>query len=213
MAMFSASTRVTPFAVLQNFVPILRVVPTKTNKLVDKSHKATARLAREIVERKKRELASEYADGFEKGQDVGKDLLSILLKANMNPSLRPDQKLTDEDVVAQICTFMLAGNETSSTGLTWLLYRLSLHPEIQQRLREECLNVSSERPSVEEISAMPYMDKVVHESLRLDGPVPGTMRMASKDDVIPLSTPVVGRDGKMVDSVQVKKGMEIFIRE
>jgi len=43
---------------------------------------------------------------------------------------------------------MLAGNETSSTALTWTLYLLSLHPESQDRLRAELAEVPSENPSM-----------------------------------------------------------------
>jgi cytochrome P450 len=43
---------------------------------------------------------------------------------------------------------MLAGNETSSTALTWILWQLALHPELQDRLREECQSVDDERPSM-----------------------------------------------------------------
>jgi cytochrome P450 len=70
------------------------------------------------------------------------------MHANMSPDLRPDQKLTDDEVMAQITTFMLAGNETSSTALTWLLYRLALNPDVQQKLRDECLAVDDVRPSL-----------------------------------------------------------------
>lgn len=43
---------------------------------------------------------------------------------------------------------MLAGNETSSTALTWILYMLTQHPETQDRLRKECLAVEEDRPSL-----------------------------------------------------------------
>lgn len=107
---------------------------------------------------------------------------------------------------------MLAGNETSSTSLTWLLYRLSLHKDFQTRLREECQAVPNDRPSMEEINALPFLDKVVHESLRFDNPVANTIREAITDQVIPLSEPIVGRDGKVISEVLVKKGTTVFIR-
>lgn len=107
---------------------------------------------------------------------------------------------------------MLAGNETSSTSLTWLLYRLSLHKDLQARLREECQAVPNDRPSMEEINALPFLDKVVHESLRFDNPVANTIREAITDQVIPLSEPIVGRDGKVISEVLVKKGTTVFLR-
>ena len=43
---------------------------------------------------------------------------------------------------------MLAGNETSSTALTWALYALAKHPASQDKLREELMDVADERPSM-----------------------------------------------------------------
>lgn len=108
---------------------------------------------------------------------------------------------------------MLAGNETSSTALTWLLYRLALHKDIQERLRTECQAVANDRPGMDEINALPFLDKCVHESLRFDNPVANTVREAITDQVIPLSEPVVGRDGKLISEVHVKKGTTVFLRE
>lgn len=134
------------------------------------------------------------------------------MKANMAPDLRPEQKLTDAEVLAQITTFMLAGNETTSTALTWCLYRLAQYQHYQDRLRDEIRAVGEEQPSEAVVNAMPFLDKIVHESLRLDSPVPGTIRKANKDMVVPFGSPVQGRDGKMIDSVLLKKGVHVFMR-
>lgn len=119
-----------------------------------------------IVEDKKREVMSAHSEGLEKREGIGDDLLSILsqslsfrfsharqsnvqaVKANMASDVKPEQKLSDEEVLDQITTFMLAGNETSSTALTWILYSLTQHPECQKRLREEVLAVADDRPSL-----------------------------------------------------------------
>lgn len=60
---------------------------------------------------------------------------------------------------------------------------------------------------------MPYLGAVVHEGLRLLSPVQGTIREANEDVVIPLGTPVRGRDGQMMDHVNIPKGTGIFIRK
>lgn len=112
-------------------------------------------------------------------------------------------------MLPQLTIQILAGNETSSTALTWLLYRLSQNPDIQKKLRDELLGVPDDRPDQDAMNALPYLDKVVREILRFDGPVPGTERCAARDIVIPLGQPVRGRDGTLIDAVTVPKGTEI----
>lgn len=43
---------------------------------------------------------------------------------------------------------MLAGNETSATALTWATLNLVDRPDIQEKLRAECLSVPDDEPSV-----------------------------------------------------------------
>lgn len=172
----------------------------------------TRRIGQELVDNKKKAILAQINGELEKGDDIGKDLLSLLMRANMSPDLRADQKLSNDEVIAQITTFMLAGNETSSTCLTWTLYRLAQHQDIQNKLRAECQSFGDDHPTLDKLNTLKYLDKVVHESLRFDPPVPGTIREAVKDHIVPLSKPVTGRDGTTVESVSVKKGMQTFIR-
>lgn len=80
----------------------------------------------------------------------------------------------------------VAGHETTATATTWALYSLSLNPDIQKKLREELLNFDSEVPTMDEIKTFTYLDWVVKETLRVHSPVPGTTRIATRDDVIPM---------------------------
>ncbi|WVR08887.1 hypothetical protein IAU60_005946 [Kwoniella sp. DSM 27419] len=209
--MFAAGLEFNLGAILQALIPVLRAIPTKRIRTVKESTDVTKRIGRRLIEDKKKAIAAAHAGGLEKNEDIGNDLLSILIRANMAADLRADQKMSDDEVLAQITTFMLAGNETSSTALTWILYCLAQNPESQKRLRDECMAVADERPSLETLNSLTYMDAVIREVLRLNPPAPATMREAAQDSVIPLGTPVKGRDGQMIDSVRLRKGTAMMI--
>lgn len=75
------------------------------------------------------------------------------------------------------------------------MFSLCKHPEIQTKLRNEVSAVQTDHPSFEELEALPYLDAVVRETLRVHAPVVGTVRNASKDSVIPLSEPIIDKKG------------------
>ncbi|WWC91006.1 uncharacterized protein L201_005945 [Kwoniella dendrophila CBS 6074] len=210
--MFSEGMKITIPVVLQAIFPIFRIIPTERSRVIQASSDKTKEIGRKLIEDKKKVILAAHTDGhLEKKEDIGNDLLSHLIKANMASDLRPDQRLTDDEVLAQITTFMLAGNETSSTALTWILYTLAQHPDSQKQLREELMTISEERPSLDTLNSLPYLDAVIREVLRLEAPAPHTMRMALEDSIIPLGKPVKGKNGKMIDSLKIKKGTEIMI--
>lgn len=55
---------------------------------------------------------------------------------------------------------------------------------------------------MEELNALPYLDAVVKENLRVNNVVAGTFREAQKDDVAPLSVPVLDRRGVRRDTIR-----------
>jgi len=55
---------------------------------------------------------------------------------------------------------------------------------------------------MDELNALPYLDAVVRETLRVYPPVASTMRVATEDDVLPLSEPVKDRNGNVLDSIK-----------
>jgi len=66
--------------------------------------------------------------------------------------------------VAQALTFLIAGYETSGSTMTFALYELALHPEIQQSLRAEIVQVLSKhggKLTYDGIKDMSYLDRVV----------------------------------------------------
>jgi cytochrome P450 family 6 len=66
--------------------------------------------------------------------------------------------------VAQALSFIIGGYETSGSSLSFALYELALHPEIQQSLRAEILQVLSKHDgqlTYDGIQYMSYLDRVV----------------------------------------------------
>lgn len=160
-------------------------------------------VGKELVAQKKREL-----DSVEKSTEIGKDLLSLIVKANMAQDLPDSQRLTDQEIIYQISTFLIAGSETSSNGMSWCLWRLAQDQPLQKRLREELRSIGNDEPSLEELAALPLLENVIRETLRVDSPVPETVRQATADTHLPISEPITGRDGKIAftSSIPIKKG-------
>ncbi len=97
--------------------------------------------------------------------------------------------------------------------MTWMLYELARHPEYQSKMREEVRAIRArvaERGdsdfSVSDLDAMPHVLAAMKEVLRLHPIVYGLIREASRDDVLPLSTPVTTTTGEVVDEIPIPKG-------
>jgi cytochrome P450 len=94
----------------------------------------------------------------------------------------------------------------SSNATAWALYALSRDLDVQAKLRDELLSVSTDSPTMDDMNGLPYLDAVVREALRVHAPVPATVRIAMKDDVIPLDTPFVDKNGVLRGSIRYSMG-------
>jgi cytochrome P450 len=104
-------------------------------------------LLRGIIE--KRERAIE-----EDGLSSGDDLLGLMLQSNKD-SETPSMRMSTEDVIEECKLFYFAGMETTSVLLTWTLILLGMHPEWQDRAREEVLSVFGEdKPNFDSLSRL-----------------------------------------------------------
>ena len=86
--------------------------------------------------------------------------------------------------------------------LAWALFALTRAPAVQDKLRKELLGLPTENPTMDELSSLPYLDAVVREIARVHPPVPETIRVAMKDDVLPLNTPITDKNGVVRDSLR-----------
>ena len=80
--------------------------------------------------------------------------------------------------------------------ITWTLFALSQRPSIQTKLRTELQSVTTDAPSMDELNALPYLEAVVRETMRLHPAVEVTTRVATRDDVVPLARPYTDTKGR-----------------
>lgn len=110
-----------------------------------------------------------------------------------------------------MATFFSAGQGTTSTATTWVLFALTQALQCQAKLREELLSIGTDTPSMDELNNLRYLDAVVRETLRVHSPVPLSARVAMEDDVIPLETPFVDIDGNTQNVVKITKGDKVLL--
>jgi cytochrome P450 len=92
------------------------------------------------------------------------DLLSDLVGARMEG----EQPLTLDEMLQMLVQFLVAGNETTTNMLTTIVYRFATDPELQSRVRDDSGLIPA----------------LIEEVLRLEAPVQGMFRMATKDAVV-----------------------------
>ncbi|GJE85445.1 cytochrome P450 [Phanerochaete sordida] len=154
----------------------------------------------------------------------GKDIMSILLKANAS-SDKAD-RMTDSEIISQMSTLLFAGFETTTYAVSRILCVLASHPEAQARIRTE-VKAAKEKYlaegrssaatwqdvslSYDDLMALPYLDAVIRETLRVYPPSSVHFRVALQDTTLPLQYPVKSIDGKPITSIPVEKGTQILV--
>ena len=126
-----------------------------------------------------RAIVQSLLDLRRKAGAEGDDLVARMLKARNPDSGEP---MSDERIVDNLTTFLLAGHETTAKALTWTLYVLSRAPDWQERVRAEVLTIAgSGRVGPETIGKLPVTTRVLKESMRLYPPVPVITRVSAED--------------------------------
>ncbi|KAI0654402.1 cytochrome P450 [Cubamyces menziesii] len=139
--------------------------------------------------------------------EKGRDIMSILVNAQRGSKARG---LTPQQIVENISTFIMVGHETTAGSLSFTLLELARRPDVQARLREEIRSAGREL-SYDDIQRLEFLDAVVKEGLRMHPASPQTERVALKDDVIPLSTPITLPSGQKLSSLRVRAGQVFHI--
>ncbi|KAM7510749.1 hypothetical protein LguiB_009624 [Lonicera macranthoides] len=147
------------------YIPGLRFVPTKKNKRRYEIHNRIKAMLRELIRKKEMAIAN--------GETIGDDLLSLMLQCKG----QSDSDMTIDDVIEECKLFYFAGQETTANWLTWTMIVLSMHPDWQDKARQEVQQICRENvPDLQAVNRLKIVSMVLQEVIRLYPPVTGQFR-------------------------------------
>ncbi|KAG6890526.1 hypothetical protein C0995_007728 [Termitomyces sp. Mi166 len=189
--------------------------------------------ALEILRRKRKDIIQEIeTESLE--STPAKDIISVLREVVFFPHLilaaetefnavrannraTATEKLSEAELTGQMTVLIFGAQDTTSSALSRILYLLSRHPDVQERVRDEVRGKLRQQRaegdlsghlSYDDIMSLPILDAVIKETLRLYPPVPFVRRTAVKERTIPYS----GVDGDLHPStVTIPVGTTLFV--
>ena len=118
--------------------------------------RSLTKLVAQLIERRRAEPEEHF------------DYVAMLMAARDKETGEP---MGARELIDEVMTLIVAGHETTASGLNWSWYLLSQHPEAEARLHAE-LDAAPElaAPTLAETEALAYTSQVVNEALRLYPP-------------------------------------------
>ncbi|CAO2630221.1 Cytochrome P450 3A13 [Lemmus lemmus] len=112
------------------------------------------------------------------------DFLQLMINSQSSNIKESHKALSDLEIVAQSIIFIFAGYETTSSSLSFALYLLATHPDVQKKLQDEIDAALPNKapPTYDTLVQMEYLDMVINETLRLY-PIAGRLERVCKADV------------------------------
>ena len=155
-------------------------VPTRTHREFNRANKIVRESLTAIIEQRRKNPEPQH------------DLLEMLL------TMVGDDGFTQDQLIFEMSSIVFAGHETTATTLTWLLYALSQHPEIEQKLLDELDTVLEGRtPTMADLPNLTYLNQVINETLRYYPSAMLTTRQAVEADTL--------------DGFKINKNDQVFI--
>lgn len=126
-------------------------------------------------------------------------------------------KPTEDYVIDQVLSVIVAGRDTTASGLSAVFYCLARHPEAVKRLKREMDELGVEDPTWEQLKQMKYLNHVIKEgefstyipqlsvlvshfttAMRLFPPISTNSRTSSKETRLPVGGGPGGREPLLI---------------
>ena len=125
-----------------------------------------------------RELADEILQACRADPDREAPLVQALIAAT-DPET--GKSLSDNEIRDEMIIFLFAGHDTTATTLTYALWALGRHPDLQERVRAEVAELGDRQLTPDDVPRLAFTVRVLQEALRLCPPGPTGTRMATRD--------------------------------
>ncbi|KAK3164842.1 hypothetical protein QOZ80_1AG0025520 [Eleusine coracana subsp. coracana] len=159
------------------YLPGFGLLPTKLNRAIKANASEVEALLRGIVGKRERAMKEGHANSG--------DLLGLLMESNVEETKQAGNTkpiMTMDDIIGELKLFYFAGMDTTAVLLTWTMVVLSMHPEWQDRAREEVQRVFGQnQPDLDGINQLKLVTMILYEVLRLYPPVIQLDRQTNKE--------------------------------
>lgn len=116
-----------------------------------------------------RMVARAIATRQARGPSGAEDLLDYMLRAEDPETGR---RMSPTDLLHNMQFFIVAGHETTALALSWALMLLAHDPQTQERARTEAQAALQGRAAgADDLAAMPFIEQILQETMRLYPPV------------------------------------------
>ncbi|XP_034230127.1 cytochrome P450 4C1-like isoform X2 [Thrips palmi] len=156
-------------------------VQDESDRVINKYAQLVIDLKRRQIEEQRRGAATDAADITDDDEDgVRRKLTFLDLVLGQQQDV-----LSDQEILNEVRT-LIAVQQTSASTLSFIAVCLALHPDVQQRAREEVLSVDAEEglTPLERLNRLKYVERVIKETLRLYPITPLLARSLSEELVL-----------------------------
>jgi cytochrome P450 len=172
--------------------PYWRYVKLPVDRALDRALEGAKQILLPVIEQARAERA-ERADCT-----ASLTLLHAMLDATDEQTAGAAARLSQSEIIANVFTLLLAGEDTTANTLAWIIYFLASHGDVQEQVAEEARDVLGDAAalaSMADVSRLRLLTAVTHETLRLKSPAPFVSLEAVTDSVVagvrvPAGTPV-----------------------
>jgi len=153
-------------------LPLPLSVPSPANLRYRRVIERIDRRHETMIEERRRTPEEEWPD----------DLLSMLLAARFEDG----EEMAARQIRDEVKTMVIAGHDTVTNSLSWVLHAISRHPEVEARLHDEWEAVLGGRaPALDDLPRLTYTEQVMAEAMRLHPPAWTLQRRAVESDELP----------------------------